>query len=248
MILFLAIILGAFIGTFLNMLTYRLPIGAPLVFDRSQCTKCKRPLPILSLIPLLSFLIQHGRCTMCGTPISWRYFFVELISAACAAVLVTHFGMTWDAVFWGLVVACCIAHFVIDCEHHILPHSISATLFILSLFHSITTDTISETALSVGVGMATLYGIRFIGTMIYKQEALGLGDVFFMGAIGLFLPLNHMLLLLYIAFVSGGLFGLVALFTGRKNRTDAVAFGPFLIIGFLATLFFGDPILNAIWG
>lgn len=247
MTLIFASILGAFIGSFLNMLTYRLPLGEPLVFSRSSCTSCKRPLSAFNLIPIVSFIVQRGRCTMCATPISSRYLFIELISALSGAALVYYYGMSWTAAFWGIVVACCIANFVIDYEHHILPHSIAATLFTLSVGYSVYSNTFLQHLPSVVLGVTVLYTIRLVGSYLYKQEALGMGDVIFMGAIGLFLPLNSLLLMLYIAFVSGGAFGLGILMSGIKNRTDALAFGPFLIAGFISALFFGDIILSVIW-
>ena len=181
-----ASIIGALVGSFLNMLTYRLPLGLPLVFSRSQCTSCKRPLSTKSLVPLFSYIFQRGRCAMCNTPISPRYFFVELCTSISVVLLVHGYGFSSEALFWGLVISCCLAHFVIAFEHLILPHSISLTLFILSIGHSIYTNSFITNGPSLLVGMGILLAIRIIGSLIYKKEALGLGDVFFMSAIGLF--------------------------------------------------------------
>jgi leader peptidase (prepilin peptidase)/N-methyltransferase len=201
----------------------------------------------LSLIPIVSYLAQRGRCRHCSAPISIRYLLVELVCAGLGVFILTTFGLTWEAAFWATVLAVCVAHFVIDCEHQLLPHSLSAVLFVSSLSFSLYTSVFRDHLPSFFIGILVLLLIRIVGAYIYKQEALGMGDVIFMGAIGLFLPVNHLLLMLYIAFITGGAYGIAILIGNKKNRTDAIPFGPFLIIGFLSALFYGDVLLNVIW-
>lgn len=245
--LLIGAVIGAIIGSFLNMLTYRLPLGKSFVFSRSECPSCHRPLSVLNLIPLLSYIFQRGACSICAAPIPKRYFFLELATTLSSMGLAWHFGITGTALFWGLVVACCFAHFIIDFEHQILPHSISLSLFLLSLGYSISHNVVIDHINSALLGGAILYAIRLLGYLLYKKEALGMGDVIFALSVGLFLPFNKLLLMLYISFISGGAFGLGILLSGKKERTDSIAFGPFLIFGFLSVLFFGDALLEIIW-
>lgn len=239
--------LGAAVGSFLNVLIDRIPIGESILTPPSHCDSCKRRLLWSELIPLVSYGMQKGRCRKCRARISTRVFVVELISGILFVALLfsvqplASSSQLFEFLITVSLLSGFIAIFVIDAEHGIIPDSILLFMLILILiFHLMTHPT---SLLLYGVsGLASL--VFFWGIFaVTRGRGMGLGDVKFSFVIGFLLGFPLSILAFYIAFLTGALVSLILVAGGKKKlRGGTVAFGPFLSLGATVAIFFGQHI------
>jgi len=266
----LAGVFGALVGSFLNVVVHRLPRDEPLGLfrmTRSRCPECGETIHWYDNIPLVSYVALGGKCRACGWRIPLRYPLVEAVTAglfALAVLRVAAEGWTPAWLAWlvaAAFVAVLIAASAIDFQHKILPNALTlkvgpvigvvGSLTVIG-FHG-TTLLGNDLAASMKPGLASLlvglagavtgggviWLIRFLGTLILRREAMGLGDVKFMAMAGLLLGPLSTLLALAVAMVGGSILG-VAIWIVTRNRE--IPFGPFLALGAVAMLLYGDPI------
>jgi leader peptidase (prepilin peptidase) / N-methyltransferase len=236
-----AAVLGALIGSFLNVVIHRLPRGESLVTPGSHCPSCAAPVRALDNLPVLSWLLLRGRCRSCGAPISARYPAVELLTAACFAAVVAVRG--FDAGLWLELpfVACLIALAGVDLDHKLLPNKIVYPMAAYGLVATALVDTgdLPEHVLA-GAG-AFLF--LLLAVLAYPS-GMGMGDVKLGGAMGLYLGLSVVPALLT-AFLTGTVFGLAVIAReGTQARKKAVPFGIFLAIGGLVGLLAGPELID----
>ncbi len=260
---------GAFIGSFLNVVIWRMPRGEKFVGGRSHCPHCGEMIVWHDNIPILSYLVLRARCRHCSERISMRYPLIEALTAGV-------FALSWwrvheqgqdpvvvAAVIYSAFGAVLVAASAIDFEHKILPDKLTLrTLPVIAVAGSLLVPTIHGTelfghdlaaggamkpalaSLLVGlvgglIGAGVVWLIRLLGTLALKREAMGLGDVKLWGACGLLLGPGGAMLGLGVAVLAGGVLG-VAIWVATRNRE--IPFGPFLAIGALAVLWYREPI------
>jgi leader peptidase (prepilin peptidase)/N-methyltransferase len=238
----LTIVSGLIIGSFLNSVIYRLDDLKTIIHERSHCPKCNKKLGLFDLIPLFSFIILHGQCRYCKEKISWQYPLVELFTALIFTLLFFTYG---NVIYtYLLVVLSCflIIIFVYDGINQLIPDEgfwPALILAIVSIFFANSTNyTNNVYGALIGIGIILL--IYFIT----KGRGIGLGDVKLVAIFGLVLGWSLTILNIFLAFVLGAIYGLFLLYNKKKGWKDAVAFGPFLIIGFYISLFWGEIILR----
>jgi leader peptidase (prepilin peptidase) / N-methyltransferase len=243
-------VFGAMIGSFLNVCIVRLPLEKSVVFPSSHCMACQTPIRWFDNIPLISWLLLTGKCRSCKECISARYWIVELITALTFLFFYQYFGFKAILVPYLVMVSGFIVATFVDFEHRIIPDEVSIGGMIagvvLSLFvpqlHGTNSPFLGVGYSLVGVliGGGSIYLMGIIGDFIFKKESMGGGDVKLMAMVGAFMGWKLALLAFFLAPFFGGLYGLV-----EKIRTkdSTIAYGPFLVMGAIISLFWGDAII-----
>jgi leader peptidase (prepilin peptidase) / N-methyltransferase len=236
-----AAVIGAILGSFLNVVIHRLPRGESLVSPSSRCPECETPIAPYDNVPLLSWLILRGRCRHCEARISPRYPAVELLTAASFAAVVGVRGFDEGLVLELPFVACLIALAGIDLDHKLLPNKIVYPMAAYGLVAAILveTDDIVE-HLIAGAGA---FVFLLVALLAYPR-GMGMGDVKLAGAMGLYLGLSIVPAMLA-AFLSGTIVGLVIIAReGAAARKKAVPFGVFLALGGLVGVLAGPELIE----
>lgn len=259
----IAFIYGAVVGSFLNVCIWRLPRDESIIRPSSHCPQCDTPLRVRDLIPMVSFLAQRGRCRYCGASIRWRYFSVELLTAVYFGVLYLRYGFGLDFLAYALFGASLIAIFFIDLEHWIIPDQLS----VFGIAVGLSRDGIGlalrtrepyripfpgvESGLPVPQSIAGILvcggiflAIAVVSYYVFKKEGLGGGDIKLAAAIGANLALGHALLSFFLAVAVGSIIGVALIALGKKSRKDYVPFGPMMVAGALAGIFYGEQIIR----
>lgn len=237
------LISGLIIGSFLNVLICRLPDIKSIIITRSHCPKCKKQIVWYDLIPLLSFLILSGRCRQCQKKISWQYPLVELTTGLLFLIIYLKFQLTIFAFF--LIILSCILMviFVYDWFHQIiLDEMVIAGLIFTIIYYVFSYKWYDWQSIIIG-GLA---GLIFIGAIVLatRGRGMGIGDIKLIGLLGLVVGFPQVIVILMAGFIIGAIYGLGLIAARKKTMKDAIAFGPFLIIGFYISIFWGDKILN----
>lgn len=235
------VVFGLLLGSFLNVVIYRLPRGESVVFPPSHCPHCGARLTPLELIPVASYLALRGHCRHCGAPISWRYPLVEILTAGLFLLLYLRYTFSPQFFFYALLITLLIPITFIDLEHQIIPNTLNllglAGGLLLLLFLRPLTWTQAFFGLVTGSGL--LFLIAFI-----SRGGMGGGDIKLAGVLGLYLGWPMLLLALFLAFVSGALVSLFLLATRIKGRRDFIPFGPFLALGAILTILAGPELVS----
>jgi leader peptidase (prepilin peptidase) / N-methyltransferase len=236
-----AAVLGAVVGSFLNVVIWRLPRGASLAAPGSRCPTCERPIAPYDNIPLVSWLVLGGRCRHCGSRISLRYPLVELLTAAAFAAVVAVRGFDSDLVLELPFVACLIALAGIDIDHRLLPNRIVYPMAVFGLLATLLVDRddVVENLIAGAAAFAFL-----LAAVLAHPRGMGMGDVKLGGAMGLYLGLSILPAML-VAFLSGTIVGLVILTReGAAARKKAVPFGVFLALGGVMAVLAGPELIE----
>jgi leader peptidase (prepilin peptidase)/N-methyltransferase len=239
-IVFLAV-LGALIGSFLNVVIHRLPRGESLASPGSRCPSCGAPIAPYDNVPVVSWLFLRGRCRRCGAPISPRYPTVELLTAVTFAAVVAVRGFDEDLLLELPFVACLIALAGIDFDHKLLPNKIVYPMAVYGLVATVIfdTDDLVEHVIAGAGGFLFL----FIAVLAYPR-GMGMGDVKLAGAMGLYLGLALIPAMLT-AFLTGSLVGLGMMAReGVQARKKAVPFGVFLALGGIVGVLAGPELIE----
>ena len=255
-------VMGLVWGSFLNVVIFRTSHGTSPLSGRSICPKCKHQLAWFYNIPLLSFLWLRGKCAYCKKPISIRYPIIEFLTGVLFVwwfVMGFNFfklaGSPWtfiQPVFWLAVGMVMLSIFMTDMLYTVIPFSLNLMLFSLALFYRVglTGFGIMQTADFVrailsGVGLCSFFLLlQFLTKKIKKVDGFGLGDIYLAPSLGLLLGWPKIITGVFLAFVLGALTGLVLILSGKKKMNQYLAFGPFLIIGTVLALLWGNTILN----
>jgi leader peptidase (prepilin peptidase)/N-methyltransferase len=242
--LILAGLFGLLIGSFLNVVIYRLPIGQSLVSPPSRCRHCGYSLRWFDNIPVLSWVFLRGRCRNCGAPVSWQYPLVELITGALFVLVVWLTPIGLLLVSRLLLVSILIALFGIDLEHQILPNSITLPGIVIGLLLSlIAPPGIRDAAIGALLGAGILYGIAGAYYLWRREEGMGMGDVKMLAMVGAFLGWKAVLVTLVLSSFSGAIIGVILLRVQGRDMKFALPFGTFLAIGALIAMLAGDPLV-----
>jgi len=242
---------GLGVGSFLNVVIYRLPRRLSVAWGRSFCPHCRKKIAWFDNIPLLSFLFLKGRCRACRSPISWRYPTVELLTAV---LFVLGFGqfvqlgqlrmaaigellLTW-ILFSGLIVI-----FFIDLEHQIIPDEIIlpvAGLFLI-FWLIVNPQSLITNYLISGLGASLFLLLIWALT---KGRGMGLGDVKLAFLMGLSLGFPKIIIAFYLAFLTGATIGVILILVKKARFGQKIAFGPFLAAATIITVLWGEKIFG----
>lgn len=249
-------LLGLVVGSFLNVIIYRLPRQKSIVSPSSRCGICRSSIVPYMNVPILSYIFSLGRCSKCGAIYSGRYPVVELLTALLFLGVWSHYGFGSLTLIYCFFVAALVVASFIDLELRLIPDSVSVGGWALALIVSmLSIPHYPMTLYSALVGSAVGFGLFFILSRsffwITGEEGLGGGDVKLMGFVGAVLGLKGVIVTTLIGSVLGAFVGLVVLIVMRKGRRFPIPFGPFLAVGALFSLYgFGDLIFQIplAWG
>jgi leader peptidase (prepilin peptidase)/N-methyltransferase len=234
-------LVGLVIGSFLNVCIARIPAGGDLWRPGSACPNCRTPIRWYDNVPVLSFLLLRGRCRACRRPISWQYPVVEIVTAVLFVLAYARFGVGPDLLVALVLVSVLIAVTGIDLKHQIIPDVITLPAIPAGFLANLLTGRVSwsESLLGILVGGGTFFVI-----IVVSRGGMGGGDMKLGGMLGAFLGWKVTLLVLLIAVLAGGAVATAFLVTGTRGRKDPVPFGPFLALGAVAGVFWGERLLE----
>lgn len=263
-----AAVLGLLVGSFLNVVIHRLPKmlelewaqqaaelrGEPpaeaarfnLLVPRSRCPSCGHSIRAIENVPLVSWLLQRGRCTACDAAIPLRYPIVEAATAVLCAAAVAHFG--WSAAGLGAVVLTCflIALAFIDFDTQLLPDSLTLPLLWIGLAFNLWEVFAPLPAAVIGAlaGYLSLWSLYWLFRLATGKEGMGYGDFKLFAALGAWFGWTALPAVILLASVVGAVVGLVLMFVARRGREVPIPFGPYLAGAGLIALHFRDPIAS----
>jgi len=248
-LLVMAAVFGAMVGSFLNVVILRLPKeGASIVFPASHCPQCQRPLAWYENIPLFSFLALRGRCRTCKVAISWQYPLVELAMAGMAALVAHRFGLGFESLFYFVFCAALLVIIFIDIHHQIIPDRISLPGIVIGFAGSffVHTMTWQQSGLGILLGGGLLYAIAYGYYALTGRDGMGGGDIKLLAMIGGFLGWQSLLYVIFASSLTGSLVGIAAMFKQKKGGLTRIPFGPFLALAALSYLFLQEQV-HALW-
>jgi len=245
----LVAIVGLCCGSFATALVYRIPRDISWIYDknskdnkasRSQCTECGRKLTAFDLVPVFSWLFSKGKCRHCGKPVSARYPLIEIATMFLVILQFHAWGMTLAAIPVLFAVPFLLAALLIDWEHMILPDDLNIVLFILSVVFVVILGLDAGWPVMFDHAMAAIlltgvfWAVAFVLTRLKGQQALGMGDLKFLPAAGLFMGLGAIPSFMALSGVLGLATGLFKRIQGKKQ---AFPFGPALILSLYIHVF-----------
>jgi leader peptidase (prepilin peptidase)/N-methyltransferase len=222
-----AFLFGAIVGSFLNVVVARVPVGESIVHPRSRCPVCRTPIAWYDNVPVLSWLLLRGRCRICRVAISFRYPLVELLGGAAALLAVSRHGLSPTALAEFGFAATLLALSFIDLDTWLLPHVMTVPLLLAGVGLSALGLTAAPTFLSslggAAAGWLSFAAVSLVGEKVLKKEALGFGDVWLLGGIGAWVGLGGLLPVVLLASVQGTVIGLALIVMGRGQPGPAPA-------------------------
>ncbi|MGM0607234.1 MAG: prepilin peptidase [Candidatus Muiribacteriota bacterium] len=247
---FIIFIFGLLFGSFINVCIYRIPNGKSIVVPRSHCYNCGTFLQVKDLFPVLSHFFSGGLCRYCGIPVSFRYSFVELITAFLFALFFYNFYFTPLSVLAFIVISYMIVITFIDLDYLIIPDGLSVGAIITGLFANLLLFFFTGTKLKQALGYTLelydpLLGILLGGGFLFLiafvfDGGMGGGDIKLMAAIGSMFGLKFTAVVLGLSFLYGAVIGIFLILTRIKGRKDYIPFGPYIAAACLTTLYFGS--------
>lgn len=225
-------VLGLLVGSFLNVLIWRIPRGESIVYPRSYCPKCGTSLSPINLIPVVSYIIQNGRCSKCHSAISWLYPVVELLTGVLFSIGAAMFGIQQRLIPYLVLVSYLLVLSLVDLEHKILPDVLTLSGLVLGLIFSLLGWTIPFVQSAAG---AVIGGGVLLLVAILSRGGMGMGDVKLMLMIGAFTGWQGSLTTLFVGSLLGVVIGGLYLLITKKGRRTPIPFGPFLAVGAVFT-------------
>jgi leader peptidase (prepilin peptidase)/N-methyltransferase len=245
-----AALLGLAIGSFLNVVAWRVPRGESVVAPPSACPQCKTPIRPRDNVPVVGWLILRGKCRDCAHPISARYPVVELVTGALFALMALRFGIdpVLPAYLYFMAVGMALA--LIDLDHKRLPDALTLPSYPVAVALLGAAAVVNADAASLVralLGGAAMFAVYFALCFAYPA-GMGFGDVKLSGVLGLYtawLGWGVWAAGLLLGFFLGGLFGVLLIAVRRGGRKTAVPFGPFMLAGALLAILVGDQLVDA---
>ncbi len=243
---------GACIGSFLNVCIWRIPRDESVVHPGSHCPKCGRPIAWFDNIPLVSWVALRARCRACGAPISPRYVLVEALVAVLFGWIAWRHGWDVRTPLYCLVAAGLVLATFVDLDEMYIPDRVSlggiAAGLVMSLLwpglHGVDTAFAGFRSAAVGAlaGSGSLAALAWVGTRMFGKEAMGMGDVKLLGAIGAFLGWQGVAFTFFVSAFAGAAVGLTMIAMRRKELQSAIPFGPYLALGAIVWILGGDSL------
>lgn len=242
-----AVVFGLVVGSYLNVVIFRLPRRISTVTPRSRCPRCRALIRPWDNVPLLSYLLLRGRCRRCGAGISWRYPLVEALTAACFFLCQRRFDTLADILIGAAFCAAMIVLAMIDLEHYLLPDSITLPGIVagLVLQFQISWCTIWDAVLGVLLGAGVLAALTWGWYWWKGVHGMGFGDIKMLAMVGAFLGWQGVVATLLIGSLVGSVVGVGQVLRGRMGMKSKLPFGVFLALGAVATLLYGREMAAA---
>lgn len=253
---FFLFLLGSLIGSFLNVCIYRIPRNQSIIWPSSRCPSCSSPIKSYDNIPIFSYyLLLRGRCRSCKQKISARYPLVEALNGLFYLFVFWRFGTGWSSVVYALLCSALIVITFIDYDVQIIPDRITlpgipAGLIAGSLLLPdpfLRAEPLGYMASLIGAvsGFAFFYMVAVLSIKVLRKEGMGGGDIKMMAMVGAFLGWKTVILTTFLGSLFGSVVGIALMIFKGKEKGSLIPFGPFLALGSLVSLFFGQEIL--IW-
>lgn len=252
---------GLAFGSFINALVWRLHENRDFVRERSECVHCHHTLGWYDLIPVVSWLLLRGKCRYCKRPISWQYPAVEIITATLFVISYMFWPLALDAwtgmallILWLIMLVLLIALAVYDIKWYLLPEKLTIPLTVLAAVYAVIYTllelnlNILEALVYVVLGVASVAGLYYVLHAVSKGRWVGFGDVVLGVSMGLILGWELGLLAVFIANLVGLMVALPVVVLGKMSTKSRIPFGPFLIIGLIISLLFGQGLIEAYIG
>ncbi len=248
-------LVGACVGSFLNVCIHRIPREESVVAPRSRCPHCGGPIAWYDNLPILSWLLLRARCRRCGGAISARYALVELLTAVLFWLAWRRFGIDPRTPVYLLVLSGLILGTFVDLEHMIIPDRVTLGGIVAGLalsplvpaLHGAAGPMAALRAAAIGVaaGAGGLYAVAVLGRWAFGKEAMGLGDVKLLGAVGAFFGWPAVLFTIVVSSFLGTLAGVGFILAGRKAWGSRIPYGPYLAVAAALWMFGGDHLWQA---
>ncbi len=269
-LLLYSFLIGAFIGSFLNVVIYRLPImlerqwktdcselldlksNVPLnenfnlCVPRSHCPSCNQQVKAIENIPILSYIFLRAKCKNCGAKISFQYPFIELLTALLTCFIVWKFGLSIQALGAVILTYFLIALSGIDIETQLLPDNMTLPLLWLGIifnFFSTYTD-LNSSVLGAIFGYVSLWLVFQVFKVITGKEGMGYGDFKLLGALGAWLGWQSLLLIILLSSAVGAVVGIIMIATNLQERSNPIPFGPYLALAGWITMLYGNQLIG----
>jgi leader peptidase (prepilin peptidase)/N-methyltransferase len=241
-----SIILGAMVGSFLNVCIFRLPKEESIVWPGSHCPHCNHPIKFYDNIPLVSYFLLGRKCRYCEGSISFQYPLIEGITALSSFFLFVRFGPSLSYLIYFAFVAALIVITVIDLYHQIVPDAISLPGIGIGLLTSFVNPHITFLHSLIGVilGGGSLFLVATLYQWLFRREGMGGGDVKLLAMIGAFLGWKAVILTILSSSFIGSVMGIILMILKGKNLKYAIPFGPFLSLGAVIALFYGESLIR----
>ena len=266
-LIFVAVILGLLVGSFLNVVIHRLPImlerewreqcawldgeataSTPysLAVPRSACPRCGHQITWYENIPIVSWLFLRGRCSACGASISLRYPVVEALTGVLFGYAAWRWGATWTTPEVGLLLACLTALAFIDIDTRLLPDNLTLPLAWCGLLVNLNGGLVPlpEAVIGAVAGYLSLWTVYHLFKLFTGKEGMGFGDFKLLAALGAWLGWKMLLPILLAASLSGAVVGIGLILFAGHDRAKPIPFGPWLVLGGLIALVWGDELLR----
>jgi leader peptidase (prepilin peptidase)/N-methyltransferase len=247
-------VLGLLIGSFVNVVAYRVPEGRSIIRPGSACPQCGAPIRPRDNIPVVSWLLLRARCRECGTAISARYPLVEAATAALFAVAAVVIGADWVLVAYWWFAAVTLTLVLTDLDHHRIPNRILLPGILVGAVLLLAGALADGEGAGGGIdaylralGGASAYFAFLFVVALAARGGFGFGDVKLAFLLGLFCAYRSwevLVVAVFLAFLIGGVVALVLLLTGRRGRKEAIPFGPALVAGAYLAIAFGARIAD----
>ena len=239
--------LGSVVGSFLNVCIYRVPRSLSIISPSSRCPSCSTPIKPYDNIPVLSYVLLGGKCRVCKAGISFRFPLVELLNAVLYVFVVYRFGFQWHSIIYGIFCSALVVITFIDLDFQIIPDVITlpGTLIGVVAGSLLMPDPFTRYTLlgfkASAIGLLTGGGL-FYAIAVVSKGGMGGGDIKMMAMVGALMGWKSVLLTIFLGSLTGAAFGVVLMITQGKGRKTKIPFGPFLALGTVITLFFGQEI------
>jgi leader peptidase (prepilin peptidase)/N-methyltransferase len=250
--------IAASIGSFLNVCIYRLPMGKSIVSPSSSCPNCNNLIKFYDNIPILSYLLLRGKCRGCALPISIEYPLIEALTGLLALALFCSFGYSVEFFVFSFLAFALIVITFIDLRHRIIPNVITLPGILIGFACHVYLSSpfimggVITSALGIIIGGGILMIIAYSYHLLTKKHGMGGGDIKLLAMLGAFLGWKGALFTLFGASVIGAVIGGGLVLAFGKSSKYAVPFGPFISIGALGYIFFGETLIEwylfSLWG
>lgn len=236
-------IFGAIIGSFLGCMGYRIPNKIKTTYPSSFCSSCKKPLKWYMNIPIISYIIQGGKCAYCKEKIGFIYFLTELLCASLFILNYCMFRFNLEFYISTIIVCVLVVTVVSDFKYYYISDRvlvIAVICLLITFLIFLNMNEVINRVVSAVIIFLLMFGIKILGNSMFGKESMGDGDIKLMGVIGLALGWLNSLVSLVFASVIGLIFSLIII---KRNKEGIIPFGPFLLIGALLVIYL-SPIIN----
>jgi leader peptidase (prepilin peptidase) / N-methyltransferase len=239
-------IVGAIIGSFLNVCIHRIPLDQSIVSPRSHCPNCNTLIPWYHNIPILSYLWLRAKCAKCGIKISPVYPFVELVTAVLFLLLYRYFGISILFLIYAYFGCSILILIFVDYYHRILPAVVTYPAILIGLLSSFVNPYVGpkDSFIGVAVGAGILLFVYLFYKFVRKKDGLGEGDIVMLAMVGAFLGWQNVLLVLFLSSFVGSLTGFVFIVFLKKGTDFLYPYGTFIGAAALPAIFWGEYIWN----